>query len=422
VAAALDEMGNVQRTQGKPDAAIASYNKALALLRDIGMKDHTADILTNMGAVYQDLGKFDQALDVYKQALQIQRDTGDQAYESQCLHNIAGVYLSMGDTNNAFTYFQQALQLREKLGVPADIAESLEGLSEAYTNAGQYDQAMTALMRALELTRKVGDARGAAIISRQTGLVFEYQGRFGAAVKSMQDAVKSFRQQGENGLDMGSFLNDLSGALVQAGRGDEAAASLDEAQKIQQALKNDSLQAAILNTRGDIAFYRGDFKSAGLTYDSALRLASRTKDSEVTLLSKLHLAKVRGAEGQFQEALRALQSMLSANRVIAANLSLEINLSKVQAEIGVKDYARADRDLEQELPRAQRAGVRFGLARIYYLLGTSARLNGNAGRATDYYSEAVQLLDAVRSDPGAENMMRRTDFKTMYDESNRWKK
>jgi hypothetical protein len=45
--------------------------------------------------------------------------------------------------------------------------------------------------------------------SRQIGLVFEYQGRFGAAVKSMQDAVKSFREQGENGLSMAGLLNDL---------------------------------------------------------------------------------------------------------------------------------------------------------------------------------------------------------------------
>ncbi len=82
-----------------------------------------------------------------------------------------------------------------------------------------------------------------ALVSRQIGLVFEYQGRFGAAVKSLQDAVKAFREQGENGLNMAEFLTDLAGALARAGRGDEAAAPLDEAQKIQQALKNDALLA-----------------------------------------------------------------------------------------------------------------------------------------------------------------------------------
>jgi tetratricopeptide (TPR) repeat protein len=422
VAAALNEMGLVQRTSGKPDAALASYNKALVLLRDIGMKDETANTLTNLGVVYQDLGKFDQALEVYKQALQIQRETGDQSYESQCLDNIAGVYLAMGDTDNAFTYSQQALQLREKLGVPGDIADTLERLSEAYTATGQYDQAMTVLMRALELSRKVGDSGRIALVSHQIGLVLGYQGRFGASVKSLQDAVNAFRAQGENGEDMAEFLADLSGAMARAGKGDESSSTLDQAEKIQQALKNESLLAAILNTRGDVDFYRGDFKNAEQSYQSALRLASRTKEDEVTLLSKVNLVRVAVAEGRYQEALRMLQPLLNGKRAAPANLSLQINLAAAQASIGMKDYARANHILGQELITAKRAGMRFDLARTYYLLGTSARLNGNGERAADYYREAAQLLDVVRGDSGAENIMQRVDFKTIYEESNRWKR
>jgi eukaryotic-like serine/threonine-protein kinase len=420
VAAGLNEMGALQWTGGKPDAALASYNNALALLREIGMKDEMANTLTNMGSAYYDLGKFDQALDVYKQALQIQRETGDESYESRCLQSIAGVYLAMGDTNNAFTYSQQALQLREKLGVPGDIADTLESLSEAYTTTGQYDQAMNALMRALELARKAGDAPEDAVISRQIGLVFEYQGRFGAAVKSMQDAVKDFRAQGENGLDMAGALNDLAGALARAGRGDEAAAPLDDATKIQQVLKNDALLASILNTRGDLAFYRGDFKNAAQFYQSAIPLATRAKNNEVLLLSKVNMARVAITEGRFPEALRALQPLTKAT--VPAYLSSRINLAAAQAAIGMKDYKQANHELEQALTGAQRAGMRFDLAMIYYLLGTSARLNGNADRAADYYREAAQQLDVIRGDPGAENILRRTDVKVMYDESNRWKK
>jgi eukaryotic-like serine/threonine-protein kinase len=422
VAAALNEMGGVQRTSGKPDAALASHNKALALLRDIGMKDETANTLTSLGAVYQDLGKFDQALEVYKQALQIQRETGDQSYESQCLDNIAGVYLAMGDTDNAFTYSQQALQLREKLGVPGDIADTLESLSEAYTATGQYDQAMNALMRALELSRKVGDSGRIAFVSHQIGLVLGYQGRFGAAVKSLQDAVSAFRAQGENGENMSGFLADLSGALARAGKSDESSSTLDQAQKIQQTLKNGSLLAALMNTRGDLAFYRGDFKDADNSYQAALRLASRTKEDEVTLLSKVNLVRVAVAEGRYQEALRMLQPLLNGRSSAPANLSLQIKLAAAQASIGMKDYARANHILDQELITAKRAGMRFDLARTYYLLGTSARLNESTERAADYYREAAQLLDVVRGDSGAENIMQRIDFKTMYEESNRWKR
>jgi tetratricopeptide (TPR) repeat protein/predicted Ser/Thr protein kinase len=421
VAAALNEIAAVQWTSGHPELALVSYNKALTLLREIGMKDEVANTLTNMGSAYSDLGKFDQALDVYKQALQIQRETGDQSYESRCLDNIAVVYLAMGDTNNAFTYSQQALQLREKLGVPGDIADTLLGLSEAYTATGQYDQAMTSLMRALELSRQVGDPTRIAQVSRQIGLVLGYQGRFGAAVKSLQDAVSAFRQQGENGLNMAGSLNDLAEALAKAGRGDESAADLAEAEKIQQTLKNDSFLATILNTRGDISFFRGDVKSADRSYRSALQLVSRSREDEVALLSKLNVARVAVAEGRFQEAMRSLQTLLNPKGGVSANLSLQIQLAMAQAAIGMKDYARADYILEQELATAKRSGIRFDLAMIYYLLGTSARLNGSADRAAEYYREAAQLLDVIRSDSG-DNILRRTDFKTMYDESNRWKK
>jgi eukaryotic-like serine/threonine-protein kinase len=422
VAAALNEMGTVQSTSGQQDAALASYSKALALLREIGMKNEMADALANMGVVYQDQARFDQALDVYKQALQIQRETGNQSAEAQCLDNVANVYLAMGDTSNAFTYSQQALQLREKLGVPGDIADTLESLSEAYTATGQYDQAMNGLMRALDLSRKAGDGSGTALIDRQIGLVLGYQGRFGAAAKSLQDAVKSLRQQGDVGLAMTGSLDDLANALGRAGELDRAATTVEEAETMQSTLKNDVLRAVTMNTRGNLAFYRGDLGKAGQSYQSGLQLASRAKQREVVLQSKLNLAKVAVATGRSSDALRQLQPLLNEKGAVTANLALQIKLESAQAAIGTKDYARAAQILDQELITAKRAGMRFALARIYCMMGTVARLNGSAERAGEEYREAAQLLDGMRSDPGAENIQRCADFKAMFDEATHWKK
>jgi tetratricopeptide (TPR) repeat protein len=180
------------------------------------------------------------------------------------------------------------------------------------------------------------------------------------------------------------------------------------------------LLASILNTRGDLAFYQGDFKGAARFYQSSIPLAAKAKNNEVLLLSKVNMARVAIAEGRFADALRALQPFEKA--AAPAYLSSRINLAAAQCLIGIKDYQQANHELEQQLTQAQRAGMRFELAAIYYLLGTSARLNGNADRAGDYYREAAQQLDGIRGDPGAENVLRRTDVKVMYDESNRWKK
>src|ERR1700678_1317446 len=39
-----------------------------------------------------------------------------------------------------------------------------------------------------------------------------------------------------------------------------------------------------------------------------------------------------------------------------------------------------------------------------------------------FTGDAAEFMDVVRGDSGAESIMQRVDFKTMYEESNRWKR
>ncbi len=61
---------------------MASYNQALQILREIGVKKDYGDILINRGVLYQTRGDYDKALQDYKDALQIQRDAGDVNYQA----------------------------------------------------------------------------------------------------------------------------------------------------------------------------------------------------------------------------------------------------------------------------------------------------------------------------------------------------
>jgi eukaryotic-like serine/threonine-protein kinase len=423
VAAGLGERATLQARKGNTDAALSDLNKALALLREIGMKKEAGYALADMGNIYESRGEHDQALGRYKEALQIQRETGDQNYEALCLHNIAEVYLAKGDTDNAFTYYQQALQLREKLGVSAAIAETLGGVSDVYMQTGQYDTALTSLMRALELSRNTGDARLTAILQHKIGLVFEYQGRFGAAVKSMQESTKTFQGRGEHGVDMAVYMNDLAGALANAGRGNESAQPISEAENILRELKNDALMADVLNTKGDVAYYGGDTKGAEQLYKSALGLATHAKDNDALVLSKLNVARMAMAQGRAKEALGILRPMQNLTHTTNAYLSLQSAVAYAQAQIETGDYIQAERALEQSLIQSEKAGTRLESAKINYLLGTSTRLRGNAekGRSSYYYGQALRLLAEIKADPGAENALHRADLKAIYEDAMRWK-
>jgi len=415
VAASLVEIAQVQLKLGKSDAALSAYNEALKIRQEIGAKKEAGDTLIDLGVFYLDRGQPDKALEVFKESLQIQRDAGDEHYQGLCLNNIADAYAQKGENQDALTYSQQALQIREKLNVPDDVAETLQNLGGAYASLGQFDQAMTSDMRGLELYRKSGNNAGAAKTSHSMGLVFEYQGRLGPAIGALQDSVKAFRDLGDRSSTMAQGLSDLAGSLARAGRGNEAATLLDEAEGLGRSLKNDGLLAGVLNERGDAYFYQGDLKSAAGSYEQASRLASHAADKDVQLASKLNLAKVAVEDGRSRTAVNDLRTLAQqADSQGRKYISVVSSVLLGEAMIRNKEYAAARQQLQRSLGRAERLGLRLEVARVHYLCGEALRLSGNAPESASQYREAGRGLDEIRKEQGAEHLAERYDLKPIY--------
>jgi len=420
VAAGLGQTAQMQKEMGKPDIALANFKKSVALFQEIGSNKEAADVLIDMGSFYQDRGQIDQALQIFRQALQIERDAGDQNNEALCLYNIGQLNLDKGDVESAFTYFQQSLQLGEKIADPRRIADPLQGLGDAYTMTGEYDQALASLKRALDTWRTAGNAVGVASAQRQMGLVFGYQARFGAAVDAIRQSVNGYQSLGDKSIDSALALQELSAALAAAGRGDDAADPLGQAEGLARELKNETLTAQILGTQGDIALYRGDASVAAALFQRALQSATQGGDRNAIVETKLRLAGAAIAQGHASEALARLKPLVEPGATTDRNLALRCSVALGEALIQTKEYARARQVLEQAAPQAEKSGMRLVLARIYYFQATASRLSGNAGEAWGDYRQAMTLLNAVRNEPGAENILRRSDLKVIFDDCNRW--
>jgi serine/threonine protein kinase/tetratricopeptide (TPR) repeat protein len=415
VAASLSMIAQVDESLGKTDDALKSYNQALQIRRDIGAKKEVGDTLINIASLYYDRGLYDKALPMFKEALQIQRDAGDEANLAMCLNNIGSVYLAKGQSEDALTYFLQALQLREKQNVPADLAETLNNLGGAYVSLGQYDQAMTSYMRALDLDHKSNDNRGAAIVSMAMGEMFQAQGRMGPAVNALQDAVNGLRSAGEKGATMANALIALSDALARAGRGSEAGKYMDEARSIVPDLKSDRLNAALLNAEGDLKFYQDDVKGASDSYDQAARLATRISDTDLTLLSKLNQAKVAISENRGHAAIGDLKALAQkADQQGRRTIALEASVYLAEALLQDKNIAAARAELDRALARSEKLGLLLLQARIHYLLGTAQRASGSTAESNAQLKSALNLLDRIQKEPGAEHISDRSDLKSMF--------
>jgi tetratricopeptide (TPR) repeat protein len=222
-------------------------------------------------------------------------------------------------------------------------------------------------------------------------------------------------------------LNDLADALAQSGRGSESGKPLEESKGLARDLKNDSIQAAILNTQGDVRFYQGDLKSAKDFYQQALRLAGHASNQDALLTSRMNLARVAITEAGSHSAIShsaishsAMNDLRSLAQQADARgnqyISVACSVLLAEAMITDKDYSHARQELLRALARSEKLGLRLENARIHYLLGTSLRLSGSAREATAQYREARNLLDEIRKEQGAEHIIERYDLKPIYAE------
>jgi len=415
IAESLEMIATVQDLTGKSDLAFKNYNDALSIMRDLGDKQGTGNILTDLGAFQQEHGKYDEALKLYKESLQIQMDTHNDANQGLVLSNIGNAYLAKGDFDNARTYFTQALEVRQKLKVPGDIADTLHNLAETSMKTGQFDQALEQYLKALQLRRETSDQKGAAIESSGMGVVFAYQGRYGAAISAQQDAYKGFQESKEQGSIATDILLNYGNALALAGRGEEAEKYLADALNLAREQKSDPQIAAALSYQGDDAFYRGDFGAAAKLYVDALRVGTKAGDTEVILRTKISMVRLAVQQGRYSSALANLRGLgEEADSLGLKYLSIVCLLLRGEALIGTRDYAGAEKELKSAVLRSEKLGLRVLQAQAHYQLGHALELAGDKSAAVAEYQEAKGRAAEILKDAQTEAVKKRSDLASVF--------
>lgn len=415
IADSLQEMGSIQDGMGQTDLALKNYKQALTLRRELGDKRGTANLLSDLGDFYVKRGKYDDALRLLKESLQWQIELHNDVMQGTVLNNIGNAYLAKGDFEDARTYLEQALSVREKLKVPSDIADTLHNLAETSMSTGQFDQAQEQYLKALNIRRAAGDGRDAALESSGLGMLFGYQGRFGAAVSAQQDALKGLQDVKENGFYVTEILSEYGHALAQAGRADEAAKYLADALTAARADKSQPQIAEVLSYQGDNAFYRGDLKAASAAYAEALQTGAKASDARLALLTKINMARLAVTEGKFAAAAPSLRTLgEEADSLGLKYLSTQCLVLRGQALIGLKDYGNAQKDLKTATLRSDKLGLRVLRAQSQYHLARALELSGNKIEAASHYEEARHSAEEVQKEAQTEAVSKRSDLAPIF--------
>ena len=267
----------------------------------------------------------------------------------------------MAQYEDALTYFERALQHPGKRGGPRDIAETLHNLAETARTWGNSSGRWSSTC-APSSCGEAGDTRREAIQAYGIGTLFEYEGRYGAALGAKEDALKAFRELQDGGFWMVEILSGTGHSQAMLGRSEAAQTQLVEALKLAEKLENKALTAQILNFQGDRLFYLGEARAARPLYEQALQAASKTGDKRLELLSKVNLAKTAIAEGRPGSVIEGLTKLAEQSDSLGLkSLSVESTVLLGQHSFDTKRYPQARQEL-RACPREERKARPAGAA------------------------------------------------------------
>jgi predicted O-linked N-acetylglucosamine transferase (SPINDLY family) len=260
-------LGAAQSALGKGTAALASYDRALALCRD------DVNILTDRGLALQGLGRFDEALASYDRALAIQPDS------ITALNNRGSTLQQLERYDEALACFDRVLTLDRSF------ADAHFNRSVLLERSERYEEAVASLDHVLRLMPDDVEA-------------LNNKGNILLKLKRPDEALAAF----DGAISKTSFLprswSNRGIALKMLHRFDEALASFDHALGI------DPDYVFALNNRGNTFQEMHRYSEAVADYDRAVALQPVYVDAHVNRGTCLvALGSIEDALASFERAL-----------------------------------------------------------------------------------------------------------------------
>ena len=185
----LQAIGDVQQFRADRDAALQSYQQALALFKDIGAKLGEANVLKAIGDVQQFRDDRDAALQSYQQALALFKDIGAKLGEANVLQAIGDVQQFRDDRDAALQSYQQALALFKDIGAKLGEANVLTSQGRLYILSGKGQEGLNLLQEALGIYETIGSVTSQANIYFFLGQIMAGQGHPKEALPMLEQAV-----------------------------------------------------------------------------------------------------------------------------------------------------------------------------------------------------------------------------------------
>ena len=357
-----------QRRPGSLDEAIAKYEEALQMWRDIRNLSGEAETLNVLGLIYHLLKRDPvKARQHYEKALEISRAAGDRRGEAESLNNLARLYESLGERQNALDYYNRSLPPWTDVGDRYGEAWTLFNLGRVHQFLKDAPKALDHYNRALTLWRDLGDLSREASTLNNIGdtyfLITDYQN----ARSTYEQALAKWRAARDSNGEVSTLfsISKTYGVLKDTKREDEF-------RKLAEQIRGQVRRAC---TRPPDIQAKSD----------RVRLAEDAREEARALRLQNTQASQRKAVEKNEEAARLFDSAGDHDREVATLF----DISSIYRTLGDKNKERQTLDRANSL--AQRVGKPSLRAEALQRLATFHTASGDQLKAVDYYDRMIEL-------------------------------
>ena len=154
----LVHLGNAELGLGHPDKAYDYHSKAEAAARQIHENWLLSFALNNLGEVARTQGQYSLARKYYEECQTLLRDTGDAGDMARFVHTLGYIAQHEGDYARAEAQFRQSLKMFRRLGNRRGMAECMAGLAGLKARQGNAEWGGVMLSAAESALKVTGGA------------------------------------------------------------------------------------------------------------------------------------------------------------------------------------------------------------------------------------------------------------------------
>jgi len=324
----LNKKGIQQYKRGQFREALATFQRVLAIRRELGDKAGEGTTLNNIGLIYSRLGQYPKALDYYQQALAIRKQIGDRSGVGQSLNNIGFIYQSQGQYPKALEFYQQALAISKQVGDRAGVGSTLNNIGGIYDRLGQYPKALNYYQQALAIRKQIYDLPGVAITLNNIGGIYDSLGQYPKVLEYYEQALTIIKQIGDPFWE-GGILNNIGGIYDRLGQYPKALDYFQQALAIRKQINDLSGEGITLNNIGLIYSSQGQYPKALESYQQALAISKQIGDRFVESSILNNIGGIYYSLGEYPKALDYYQQALAIRKQIDDDRGESITLNNI---------------------------------------------------------------------------------------------